>query len=130
MNDILLINDKVKNTLILGESHFREFKSALEGRPDNKKPRLTKSICNDIAEALVSFANADGGSVIIGVEDDGKITGIPHSEDDIETMLKSIETHVYQSHQLPIINANKLILEDKIILYFSVGKGTSMIYQF
>jgi ATP-dependent DNA helicase RecG len=129
MNDILLINDKVKNTLILGESHFREFKSALEGRPDNKKPRLTKSICNDIAEALVSFANADGGSVIIGVEDDGKITGIPHSEDDIETMLKSIETHVYQGHQLPIINANKLILEDKIILYFSVGKGTSMIYQ-
>ncbi len=129
MEDILLLTDRVRNTLILGESHFREFKSALEGRPDNKKPRLTKSICADIGEALVSFANADGGAVLIGVEDDGTITGIPHSEDDIQRMLNAIRTHVYQNQQLPLNNANKLILDGKIILYFSVNKGTTMIYQ-
>jgi ATP-dependent DNA helicase RecG len=129
MDDILLLADKVRNTLILGESHFREFKSALEGRPDNKKPRLTKSICADIGEALVSFANSDGGAIIIDVEDDGTITGIPHSEDDIQTMLNSIHTHIYQNQQLPLNNANKLVLEGKTILYFSVNKGTTMIYQ-
>lgn len=129
MDDVLLLADKVRNTLILGESHFREFKSALEGRPDNKKPRLTKSICADIGEALVSFANADGGAILIGVEDDGTITGIPHSEDDIQTMLNSIQTHIYQHQQLPLNNANKLVLENKTILYFSVNKGTTMIYQ-
>lgn len=129
MYDILLLTDKVRNTLILGESHFREFKSALEGRPDNKRPRLTKSICADIGEALVSFANADGGAILIGVEDDGTITGIPHSEDDIQAMLNSTKTHVYQNQQLPLNNANKLILDDKTILYFSVNKGTTMIYQ-
>jgi ATP-dependent DNA helicase RecG len=129
MEDILLLTDKVRNTLNLGESHFREFKSALEGRPDHKKPRLTKSICADIGEALVSFANADGGAVLIGVEDDGTITGIPHSEDDIQTMLNAIRTHVYQSQKLPLNNANKLVLEGKTILYFSVNKGTTMIYQ-
>ncbi len=101
MEDILLLADKVRNTLILGESHFREFKSALEGKPGNKKPRLTKSICADIGEALVSFANADGGAILVGVEDDGTITGIPHSENDIQTMLKSTQTHVYQNQQLP-----------------------------
>jgi ATP-dependent DNA helicase RecG len=129
MEDILLLTDRVRNTLILGESHFREFKSALEGRPANKKPRLTKSICADVGEALVSFANADGGAILIGVEDDGTITGIPHSEDDIQTMLKSIHTHVYKNQQLPLINANKLVLDGKTILYFSVNKGTTMIYQ-
>ena len=41
MDDILLLAERVRNTLILGESHFREFKSALEGKPGNKKPRLT-----------------------------------------------------------------------------------------
>ena len=87
MDDILLLTDKVRNTLILGESHFREFKSALDGRPDNKKPRSIKSICADIGEALVSFANADGGAILIGVEDDGTITGILHSEEEIQTML-------------------------------------------
>ena len=129
MDDVLLLADKVRNTLILGESHFREFKTALEGRPDNKKPRLTKLICADIGEALVSFANADGGAVLIGVEDDGTITGIPHSEGDIQTMLNSVQTHVYQNQQLPLNNANKLVLDGKTILYFSVNKGTTMIYQ-
>ncbi|MDI9364313.1 MAG: ATP-binding protein [Flavobacterium sp.] len=129
MDDVLLLTDRVKNTLILGESHFREFKSALEGRPDNKKPRQVKSICADIGEALVSFANADGGAIIIGVEDDGTITGIPHSEDDVQAMLNSINTHVYKGQQLPLNNVNKLILDGKSILYFSVNKGTTMIYQ-
>jgi ATP-dependent DNA helicase RecG len=129
MDDILLLADKVRNTLILGESHFREFKSAFEGRPGNKKPRLTKSICADIGEALVSFSNADGGAILIGVEDDGTITGIPHKEEEIQTMLLSINSHVYKDQQLPLNNASKLVLEDKIILYFSVNKGTTMIYQ-
>ena len=136
MDDILLLADKVRNTLILGESHFREFKSALEGRPTDKegnpvekKPRLVKHICADIGEALVSFANADGGAVLIGVEDDGTITGIPHSDEDIQTMLNALHTHVYQNQQLPLNNANKLVLDSKTILYFSVNKGTTMIYQ-
>jgi len=129
MDDILLLADKVRNTLILGESHFREFKSALEGRPGNKKPRLTKSICADIGEALVSFSNADGGAILIGVEDDGTITGIPHSEEEVQSMLNAIHSHVYKDQQLPLNNANKLVLENKTILYFSVNKGTTMIYQ-
>jgi ATP-dependent DNA helicase RecG len=129
MEDILLLTDKVRNTLRLGESHFREFKSAWEGKPDNKKPRTVKSICADIGEALVSFANADGGAILIGVEDDGTVTGIPHSEDDIQTMLHSIHTHIYHNQQLPLNNANKLVLDNKTILYFSVNKGTTMIYQ-
>jgi ATP-dependent DNA helicase RecG len=129
MDDILLLTDKIRNTLILGESHFREFKSALEGRPENKKPRQVKSICTDIGEALVSFANADGGAIIIGVEDDGTITGIPHSDEEIETMLNAVKTHVYQNQSLPLANTNRLVLDAKTLLYFSVNKGTTMIYQ-
>jgi ATP-dependent DNA helicase RecG len=129
MEDILLLADKVKNTLVLGESHFREFKTASEGRPENKKPRLVKSICTDIGEALVSFANADGGELLIGVEDDGAVTGVPHGDADIQTMLNAVITHVYQNQQLPVTNAIKLTIEGKTILYYSVTKGTAMIYQ-
>jgi len=108
MDDILLLADKVRNNLVLGESHFREFKSAFEGRPDHKRPRKVPSIWAGIAEALVSFANADGGSVIVGVEDDGEITSIPHSPDAIQVMLNSVKTHIYHNQQLPLNNANKL----------------------
>ena len=129
MVDILLLTDRVQNTIMLGESHFREFKAALEGKPNSKKPRLLKFICADIGEALVSFANADGGDLLIGVEDDGTVTGVPHNEADIQTMLNAVNTHIYTNQQLPINNATKLEINNKIVLLFSVNKGTTMIYQ-
>jgi ATP-dependent DNA helicase RecG len=42
MKDMLMIQERVKNTIILGESHFRKFKTALEGKPGSKKPGLVK----------------------------------------------------------------------------------------
>src|ERR1700722_1255649 len=120
--EILLIQEKVRNTILRGENHFQEFKTALEGKPENKRPRLVKHICSDIGEGLVSFANADGGAILIGVEDNGDITGVPHSEDDISQMILAPKTHVYQGQELPNCIATKLELDNKKILYFSVNK--------
>ena len=59
-----------------GESHFREFKTALSGRPGEKVPRDPGLIRKDIAEALVAFANADGGELFVGIEDDGQVNAV------------------------------------------------------
>jgi ATP-dependent DNA helicase RecG len=129
MEDFLIIQERVKNTITLGESHFREFKTALEGKPENKKPRLAKKICEEIGEALVSFANADGGEVLIGIEDDGTISGIPHKEEDVIAMLAATKTHIYRGQELPLTASMRLILNGLNVLYFSVNKGTTQIYQ-
>ncbi len=129
MTDILILQERIKNSILVGESDFREFKSALEGRPDNKKPRLAKKICDDIAEALVAFANTDGGEIIIGIEDDTTITGVLHSEDDIQMMLNSPKTHVYEGQELPMVYRLKATIDDKVVLFFQVDKGLSEIYQ-
>jgi ATP-dependent DNA helicase RecG len=129
MQDALLLKDRIQYSIEVGESHFREFKSALEGRPDNKQKRSVRRICEDIAEALVAFANADGGELLIGVEDDGRISGILHNEAEIEEMLKSPITHVHRDARLPMTQAQKLTLESKIILFFQVEKGSREIYQ-
>ena len=75
-NDIVNLDDRARTAISLGESHFREFKSAFHGPVDEKKARDTKTISKDIGEALVAFANADGGELLVGVEDNGSITGI------------------------------------------------------
>ncbi len=46
-----------------GESHHLEFKLEEE---NNK----------DFAKTIVSFANTDGGKILIGVKDDGEIIGV------------------------------------------------------
>ena len=129
MDDILVLQERVKNSYLAGESDFREFKSALEGKPDNKKPRPTRNICADIGEALVAFANTDGGELLIGVEGDGTISGMPHSEEEIEVMLNAVNSHVLNGQQLPIVYRLKLTIENKSILFFQVDKGSSEIYQ-
>ena len=71
---ILLIQERLENDLALGESDFREFKSALEG-PERKRRRKVALVARDIGETLVAFANADGGTLIVGAEDDGTVSG-------------------------------------------------------
>jgi ATP-dependent DNA helicase RecG len=125
----LLLADRVKNSIQLGESHIREFKSAYEGPPNSKKPRSVKDICYEIGEQLVGFANADGGDLIVGVEDDGTATGVPHEEQAIETMLAAVKTHVYAGQVLPMTMASRVSVDGLSLLFFAVGKGSTQIYQ-
>jgi hypothetical protein len=43
MDDALLLKDKIRFMIEIGESHFREFKSCLDGPRSQKKPRELKS---------------------------------------------------------------------------------------
>lgn len=129
MEEILTLIQRARNSIALGESHFREFKTALEGKPGQKKPRRVAAICGEIGEALVAFTNADGGELFIGVEDDGTITGLQHSDGDINTMLNAVKTHILDSKHFPIQISVRLKVEGKDILFFCVTKSTSKIYQ-
>ncbi len=127
--DVLQLKERVKNAILVGESDFREFKSALEGKPGEKRRRLTKKICEDIGEALVAFANTDGGELIIGVEDDTTITGVTHTNEEIEQMLDAVRTHVLDQQPLPVVYKLKIEIDGKLVLFFQVEKGTSEVYQ-
>lgn len=129
MSEALSLIQRVQNSISLGESHFREFKTALEGKPGNKKSRNATNICREIGEALVAFANADGGELFIGVEDDGEITGLNHSTEDVEMMKNAISTHILDSSGLLIQHNTKVCIDGKEILFFSVAKSTEKIFQ-
>jgi ATP-dependent DNA helicase RecG len=124
----LTLTERVRATLNLGESHFREFKSALEGPPSKKIPRDPKTIRKDIGEALVAFANADGGELLVGVEDDGSVTGVPHDERVLESLLVAWKTSVHSKTPLPPPRVARVDMDGELILYFSVEKGTQFIH--
>ncbi|WP_165909260.1 ATP-binding protein [Shinella sp. JR1-6] len=127
--DILVLKERIKRTIELGESQFREFKSAFQGEPGNKRPRETSTVSKDIAEGLVAFANADGGELLIGVEDNGTITGIPFSEKQIAVLLQAPRTGVHNDTPLPTPISIKIEIDGLDILYFMVEKSTTTIHQ-
>ena len=114
-------------TLALGESHFREFKSALQGAERSRR-RQPSSVAKDIGETLVAFANADGGTLIVGVEDDGTISGVSYPEDRIQVLRNATTTHVHNDTPLPGVRSHLITVEDKILLVFDVQKGTQYIH--
>lgn len=130
MSDVFIIEDRARTAISLGESHFREFKSAYEGVPGKKQPRNVKDVSRDIAEALVAFANADGGELLIGVEDDGTISGTNgFNEQQIAILENAPSTHVHAKTPLPKVRTAQLNLGSERILYFSVSKSTTHVHQ-
>jgi len=126
--DLLLLKDRVKIAIEMGESHFREYKSAFEGPAGAKKPRQIKEVCSDISKTLVAFANADGGELLVGVEDDGNITGFEYDEDLHKVILEAPKNYVLDSTPLPTTKASLVEIEGKKIAYFSVPKGTEFVH--
>jgi ATP-dependent DNA helicase RecG len=121
--EILRLKERVQIALELGESHYREFKSAIEGPPDKKVSRGTKEICDDIASTLVAFANADGGELLVGVEDSGQVTGTNLSQEKIELLLNAPKNNVHTKTPLPNYKSKVIDYENKTIIYFSIPKG-------
>lgn len=128
MSEILDIEERINLAIRIGESHYREFKSAFEGPADVKKPRDAKSIMADVGRTLVAFANADGGELIVGVEDDGTISGIPHDNSIILAILAADETYVHKDTPLPTPRKRAIPIEGKTVAYFAISKGTQFIH--
>ncbi len=63
---------EILHIIAKGESETVEFK---------------KSYSRVVGETLVSFANTSGGSVLIGVEDSGKIVGVSLAREGINSNL-------------------------------------------
>ena len=124
---ILLIQERLENDLNQGESHFREFKSALEG-PERNRRRQLRLVARDIGETLVSFANADGGTLIVGAEDDGSISGLNYDAEELRMLQNAPNTHVHRDTPLPGIRTHLLSIREKTILVFIVQKGTQFIH--
>lgn len=126
--ELLRLKERIEIASEMGESHFREFKSGFEGPDANKKPRSIRDICQNISKTLVAFANADGGELIVGAEDDGEITGLDFSEDLLKSIIDSPKTYVHHTTPLPATKSQIVEYEGKKVAYFSIPKGVEHVY--
>ena len=68
--------------------HF-DRKSLFEGTPGSKRPRDRKVVRDQVAEYVAAFANAEGGVLILGLEDDGTPTGHGYPEQALKALLET-----------------------------------------
>lgn len=78
---------RLRELIATDEGQFHDLKSTLQGAPGQKKPRPVRNVSDEIAEYVAGFLNSDGGTLIVGVEDDGTISGHRYDRDDIQQLL-------------------------------------------
>lgn len=72
-----------------GEGQYLEFKEST-------------ALTSKAAQALVSFANAQGGQVFFGVTDQGKPIRVQIGKNTIEELIGELERHIYPSLPLQV----------------------------
>jgi ATP-dependent DNA helicase RecG len=95
--------DEVLRWSTTKEGQFFERKSAITREKGSARPRPLRTIAWDIAETLTAMANADGGELVVGIEDDGSVTGVPHAIRDVR-FLQNIPKD--QNYVSPLLAAN------------------------
>ncbi|MBI5882178.1 MAG: putative DNA binding domain-containing protein [Elusimicrobia bacterium] len=78
---------EVRALLERPEGQFLEFKSLWDRSVDPPRPVDRRSVRDTVAEYAAAFANADGGTLVLGVEDDGAPSGHRYPADAIEDIM-------------------------------------------
>jgi len=98
--------EEAQRQLRAGEDGRAEFKALRLGQHGVRSPNA-----ETLAGELAAFANADGGTVFLGVDDSGSVLGIPADRTDVvEQWLLDIATHNCDPPIRPLVR--KLMLPD------------------
>jgi len=82
----------IEDLITEGESNELEFKSSL--RWDYKQENVNRELESVILKSISSFANSDGGKLIIGVDDDGNVLGLDHDYASLKGNSDEFELHL------------------------------------
>lgn len=86
-NDILFSEQELRALLERDEGQFLEFKSLWDFSAGGRRPLERRKARDLIAETVAAFANADGGTLLLGVEDDGTPSGHAYPEETVAGLL-------------------------------------------
>ncbi len=80
----LLTPAELQTVLSRGEGQFVEFKSAWDRGSTPRRSLGRRALRDKIADVVAAFANAGGGMLLVGVEDDGTTTGHGYPDHAVE----------------------------------------------
>ncbi len=121
--ELLPLSDELLKTLIsMGETEYVEFKSSL--RWDYREEKPNKVLEDVILKSIAAFANAKGGTLFIGVNDELEVIGL---EPDFNSLKKS-DVDYFELHLRKLINNQYSIRFSNtyLLIQFVVLSGKSV----
>jgi len=119
-NSRLPVSMDIQRWSATNEGQFFERKSTWDWSSQQPKLRKAKDIARDIAETLSAMANADGGALVVGMEDDGSVSGVGLPEDKIRLLLGVPRDRNHVSPPLPCRASELATDAGTCLLHFEV----------
>jgi len=94
---------------------------------EGKTVELKREYTENIKKTVIAFANTDGGTVYIGIEDDGTIVGIEDADDTILRMGNAIRDAIRPDITL-FTECSIELIEEKKVVKVLVQQGTARPY--
>jgi hypothetical protein len=113
-----LLQQSIPSLIAEGESEFVEFKSSL--RHDYRQVKTDKNLEHVILKSIAGFLNAKGGTLFIGVKDEGEILGL---ENDYWSLRKKNKDGFQQRIILIVSNTFGKDICSKIHITFHIIDG-------
>jgi len=115
--------DELESLLKQDRGQFLEFISAYDQNRSGAIPKPMDDLAREMARTLVGMANADGGTVLVGLEKDKSITGIPQGAGGLPGILKSLQAMLSP----PLYpSTERLDLGNLLVLKMTVGPSLEL----
>ena len=97
---------------------FVDFVSAYEYKKSGGRAKSSEELSREIARVASGMANADGGTLVVGIEPDKGVTGIPHTPEEMQFLVQAP-----QSLLLPPLHpaCERIHLGNLLLLKFEIG---------
>ena len=87
---------------------------------ENEKMEFKAQMTEDLYKEIVAFANTDGGTVYIGVDDQGNVVGVDNVDDIYTRITNGIRDAILPDVTIFI----KYVLQENRVIRIEVGEGT------
>lgn len=94
---------------------------------ENKTTEFKREYVEDIKNTIVAFANCDGGTLYIGVNDDGTVCGVDNVDDTVLRVTNAVRDAVRPDITM-FVECRNDVMDEKSIVCVTVQRGTARPY--
>ena len=95
--------------------------------PENKNTEYKREYIDDIRKTIIAFANTDGGTLYIGINDDGTVCGVADTDDTMLRVTNMLRDAIKPDVSM-FVDVDVRTMEEKPVVAVTVQRGTARPY--
>ena len=91
---------------------------------ENENTEFKEQMSDEIYKEVIAFANTDGGTIYVGIDDQGNAVGLDHVDDTYTRLTNGIRDAILPDVTMFV----RYVLQDNQVIRIEVGEGSDKPY--